>query len=94
MCDADGELTDAPKDTRLDDSYKCSPHLYITHKSGCPVYSGTAFIVFLQNNPWVLGIVAAVVGLIVTFYGREFFQSVIETIGGGLLFLCLYFCAL
>jgi len=60
---------------------KCHPIIIASHKSACPVFSVTTFSRFLIDRPYILGPVAILFGLMVTFAGRKFFPWTIAVIG-------------
>lgn len=86
---------DTPKLMQIDATDRCNPKIVYDTKSGCPVVSAGAWIVFLAEYPWILSIILIVFGAVATFRGRKFFDRVIGIIGGGLAFLIamLFFSA-
>lgn len=50
---------------------------------------------YLQENPWIVGIIMLVVGFLVTYYGKRFLPWVIAIFSGGAtFFIVLLFCSL
>lgn len=70
----------------------CKKLLVIKSKTGCPVVEATAFVKFLANHPWILGILMIVFGAVTTFYGRRFFKWTVGILGGAFSFLFLMLC--
>ena len=65
----------------------------MSHKNACPVFSVSSFAGFFLGQPFIIGPIAIVVGLLVTFTGRKFFPLTIGVmgvaLGGGItLILC------
>jgi hypothetical protein len=58
----------------VDYTDKCNPTLKFAHKTGCPAFSLNSFVVFLQEQPWILAVILIVFGLIVTLVGAKFFR--------------------
>lgn len=60
-----------------------------THKTGCPAFSLTSFVSFLQSHPWIIAVVLIVFGLVVTFAGALFFKYTIAVAAGIVAWLTL-----
>jgi hypothetical protein len=82
----DSQTTDA-EFTSIDETNPCKTVISMKSKHGCPAFSTTAWISFLADNPYILGVVLIVFGAIVTFFGRKFFQYTIAIVGFGVGFL-------
>lgn len=89
MCD--DTKTDKPVFTadNLDLSDKCAPKITFAHKAGCPKFEATSIVRFLSDNPWALGIIMIIAGLIVTFFGGKWFTYVLASITGSIVFLVI-----
>lgn len=60
----------------------CSPVIVGTNSNACPVFSVTTFAKFFIKRPQILGLLAIAFGLVVAFYGRDFFEITIFATGG------------
>ncbi len=60
----------------------CSPVIEGSNSNACPVFSVTKFAQFFLKRPQILGILAILFGLVVAFYGQDFFEITIFATGG------------
>jgi hypothetical protein len=81
QCDSNGNAEDALKMVSIDSTNTCQPKIVVSHVKACPVFSATTFSRFLVERPYILGPIAIVFGLIVTFAGRKFFPWTIGIMG-------------
>lgn len=59
--------------------YTTDPCLFkvvVAHDAGCPTVDGSGFANFMDENPWILGIVMLVCGPVVAMCGKRFFPWV------------------
>lgn len=83
-------VTGAPQSVSVDATTNpYQPHLTFTHSSGCPKYSVTAWITFLKDHPWVLGVIMIVFGAAVCFFGQMIFRHALAVAAGGIAFMFL-----
>jgi hypothetical protein len=66
---------------KIDDSDPCNPIVHMTSPAGCARFEATAYIKFLVENPWALGIAFIVLGAIMCFRGKRFLDKVLMSIG-------------
>ena len=92
-CNSGGSVNDPLWIGEVDDSIKCNPVVTVSHKNACPVFSVSSFAGFFLSQPYIIGPIAIVLGLMIAFIGRKFFPLTIGligiAIGGGItLILC------
>jgi hypothetical protein len=87
FCDEDITGTPSDNDFTIDNSDPCHPVITVSHESGCPVFSFTALVAYVSENPWVIAVFLLVTGPIVTFWGRKFIPWVISIAGGFITFV-------
>jgi hypothetical protein len=58
------------------DTSTCEAKVVIAHKAGCPAGKAMNLSKFINDYPWVIGIVLIVGGPIVALFGRRFFPWV------------------
>jgi len=73
----------------IDTTNLFNPHITFTHESGCPEYSVTAWISFIKEHPWVLGVITIIFGVVVTFFGQIVFKHALAIAAGGIAFMLL-----
>ncbi|CDW74601.1 UNKNOWN [Stylonychia lemnae] len=92
-CKADGKK-EAPLNIKtVEVTDKCAPIITASHKNACPVFSSTTFTRFFVDRPYILGPIAIIFGILVSFQGRKFFPWTIGVIGcfiGGGITLLLF----
>ena len=69
----------------LDD--RCHPKFTYETKYGCPVFSATAWIRYIRNQPYILGIILIIFGIFATLKGKQLFEVTVGILGGGIVFL-------
>lgn len=77
------------KGPAIDQSNRCSPRFVYESQYGCPVFSATAWIRWIGEHPWVIGVALILFGLLSTFKGKELFQVTVGILGAGLTFLVM-----
>ncbi len=65
----------------------CMPKVLYKSKHGCPVFTATAWVVYVSEHPWILAVILIVLGAITAFRGRKFFNVLIGVISGLLTFI-------
>ena len=92
LCDKSITSAGNPKIISVDTSH-CEAKVVVAHKAGCPAGKAMNLSKFINDYPWVLGLIMIVGGPIVALFGRRWFPWVtagIVTITS--LLLCLIFC--
>ncbi len=51
------------------------------------MFSATAWLRWIAEHPWVIGVALILFGLLSTFKGKELFQLTVGILGAGLTFL-------
>lgn len=73
----------------------CDPHVYMEHDSGCSMYNFSGFVKFLDNNTWLSGTLLVVLGVLLTFFGRQFFKYIMVSFAAIIGFcIVMYFATL
>lgn len=67
----------------------CAPKVTFSHRVGCPAFQATSIVRYFSNNPWAIGAVLMVFGLIVTMFGAKFFEIVLSSVSGTIVFFAL-----
>ena len=65
----------------------CNLKVSGSHKNACAVFQATAIVDFLNEYPWVLGVILIGFGVVSTFFGGKWFPIILATIGGGITLL-------
>jgi len=73
------------------DKNTCVTTLKLKSSAGCPKYSATAWVEFLNENPWVIAVLMIIFGLITTFFGKKFFTITLSVACGGFVFMASMF---
>ena len=60
----------------------CAPVIVGTNSNACPVFSVTTFAKFFIKRPQILGLLTILFGLVVAFFGKDFFEITIFATGG------------
>eukprot|EP00349_Pseudokeronopsis_sp_Brazil_P002402 CAMPEP_0202956202 /NCGR_PEP_ID=MMETSP1396-20130829/732_1 /ASSEMBLY_ACC=CAM_ASM_000872 /TAXON_ID= /ORGANISM="Pseudokeronopsis sp., Strain Brazil" /LENGTH=308 /DNA_ID=CAMNT_0049673119 /DNA_START=226 /DNA_END=1152 /DNA_ORIENTATION=- len=78
------------------DNDRCFPTIVFDHYAGCPVASADAFFAFLDEHPWVVGVLLICSGLVLTFYGAKFLPWVVGIVAGlsGFVLSMVFFSAI
>lgn len=66
---------------------KCQTKIIYSSQYGCPVFTATAWVIYVSNHPWIMAIVLIVLGYFTAFKGRKFFNLLVAVIGGFLAFV-------
>ena len=75
------------------DTSTCEAKVVIAHKAGCPAGKAMNLSKFINDYPWVLGIIMITGGPFVALFGRRFFPWVTAGIVSfTALLACLIFC--
>jgi len=75
------------KEIAVDDSDACDVKISFTSKYGCPLFEATPIIAFFGNNPWIVGTLLIVFGVVSAFFGGKLFPKVLVAAFAGAAFL-------
>jgi hypothetical protein len=92
LCDKSITSAGNPKIISVDTSH-CEAKVVVAHKAGCPAGKAMNLSNFINEYPWVLGLIMIIGGPIVALFGRRWFPWVTAGIVSmTALLLCLIFC--
>jgi len=57
------------------------PTVVMEHAEGCEVLSFKGFVKFMDENAWLSGTILVVLGIVMVFFGRVFFQYIMAATG-------------
>lgn len=71
---------------KVDDSNACDVQISFSSAQGCPKFKATPIVDFLAANPWIMGTLLIVFGIVSAFFGGKLFPKVLATAFGGAVF--------
>jgi len=87
------ELTGQAKIISVTGSLSCQPTVHMEHASGCPLFSFSGIVNFLDKNTWISGTILFVLGIVMVLFGSKFFRYVMGVIGAMVGFMAVMYIA-
>jgi hypothetical protein len=77
------------RDPILDETDRCRPKFIYETAYGCPVFSATTWVRFLNNQPIAISIFLILFGMLAIFKGKELFEFTIGILGATVTFVSM-----